>query len=219
MQVPQKDWDNTYNHYMDNVRFWLKENQEEVLTQLNTSLFLEMWNKYATGNLSTWEMSSMCCYYHEHELAHVDMNRYGFAKFSELPTEPEVDYFFKRNGRQIPIYKTTKIIGTVISKNDNKSSINLLTVEGDVVNVKFTREYYSKYKKQISEMQEDGKKKVKEKSWFTRGNLLMITGMRRDDQFVAKTYKHTPTHQIYKITQLNKDGSIEIVHERYGEEL
>jgi hypothetical protein len=43
----------------------------------------------------------------------------------------------------------------------------------------------------------------------------MCTGFRREDTFVTKTYKHTPTHQLYKITNIN-GGDIELCHERYG---
>ena len=63
-------------------------------------------------------MDSLCFYHGEHELANVDKERYGIIDFNKLPTEPEVDYFFKRNGKQIPIYKLFRIIGTVIAKND-----------------------------------------------------------------------------------------------------
>ena len=49
---------------------------------------------------------------------------------------------FKRNGKQIPLYKLYRIAGTVISKNDARHSISLLTTSG-VVNVKFTKEYYA----------------------------------------------------------------------------
>ena len=41
----------------------------------------------------------------------------------------------------------------------------------------------------------------------------MITGFRRDDMFVGKTYANTETHQLYKITEVNGD-SIKIQHER-----
>ena len=45
----------------------------------------------------------------------------------------------------------------------------------------------------------------------------MITGFRREDTFIAKRYKHTPTHQLYKITNVTQEGDIEINHERYGQ--
>ena len=41
----------------------------------------------------------------------------------------------------------------------------------------------------------------------------MVTGFRRDDQFVAKTYAGTAGHQLYKITDIVGD-SIKLQHER-----
>jgi DNA polymerase-3 subunit alpha len=73
------------------------------------------------------------------------------------------------------------------------------------------------FARQISEKQDDGTKKVMEKGWFNRGTKVMITGFRRDDMFVAKSYQHTPTHQIYKITSIKENGDIEINHDRYGQ--
>ena len=212
--ILQKDWDKIYKGCMDKARDFLKDNQEEMLKKFNELLFKEQWDKYATGNISAWEMESLCFYYHDHELKDIDTEKYGIVNFFDLPTEPAVDYFFKRNGRQIPIYKTYKIIGTVISKNDAKSSVSLLTTNG-VVNVKFTKEYYAMFNKQISEKQEDGTKKIKEKGWFTRGTKIMCTGFRRDDMFVTKTYKNTLSHQLYRITNVLSDGDIELTHERY----
>jgi hypothetical protein len=40
--------------------------------------------------------------------------------------------------------------------------------------------------------------------------------MRRDDMFVAKSYTHTPTHQLYKIELTNNGRDMELVHDRYG---
>ena len=82
-----------------------------------------------------------------------------------------------------------------------------------VVNVKFTGEYYAMFKKQISEIQPDGSKKVVEKSWFKRGTKLMITGFRRDDTFVGKTYSKTVGHQLYKIVDI-VGSNIKLQHER-----
>ena len=205
-------WDKMYQAEMDTVREWLAANQKEVLDEYNTLLFKEKWDKNAAGNISYWEMESLCFYYHEHELSSVDTMKYGIADFNQLPEEPEVDYFIKRKDAEIPIYKLTKIIGTVISKDDSHSSICLLTTTG-VVTVKFTKEYYAMYKQQISTKNADGKKTVVEKGWFKRGEKLMITGFRRESQFVAKAYKNTPTHQLYKITAID-NGNIELVHDR-----
>ena len=210
--ILQTKWDKIYQKEMDEARNWLKENQDEVLNQYNNLLFNETWNKYATGNISAWEMESLCFYYHEHELADIDKHKYGIVNFSTLSYEPEVDYFFKRAGRDIPIFKLYKIAGTIISKNNTKASVAILTTDG-VVNVKFTKEYYAMYNRQISEIQADGSKKVLEKGWFSRGTKIMVTGYRREDTFVAKTYKATSTHQLYRI--MNVEGrNITLEHER-----
>ena len=214
--ILQSDWDNLYKIVMDNARIYLRNHQEDLLKEYNKLLFLEQWEKYAMGNISSWEMESLCFYYNRHELADVDLNKYGIDNFNSLPEEPEIDYYFKRNNKSIPIYKLNRIIGTVIGKDDPHSSVAILTTEG-VVSVKFTKDYFAMFNKQISEVQADGSKKVMEKSWFKRGTKIMCTGFRRGDMFQAKSYKNTPTHQLYKITSVNEDGTIDLTHQRYGQ--
>ena len=70
------------------------------------------------------------------------------------------------------------------------------------------------FNRQLSEVQDDGSKKVLEKGWFTRGAKVMITGYRREDTFVGKTYKTTGTHQLYKIVNISDNGDIMLEHER-----
>ena len=151
-----------------------------------------------------------------HELKNINTQKYGIKNFFTLSSNPEVDYFFKRNGKQIPIYKLCRIAGTVIGKNDTRHSVTLLTIDG-VVNVKFTRDYYAMFNRQLSEKDDQGVKKVKEKGWFTRGTKLLVTGYRRDDTFVSKKYKATGGHQLYKITDI-EGRNINITSERYGVE-
>lgn len=216
--ILQTKWEKIYKSQMDIARDWLKEHQEETLKAFNSMLFMEQWEKYAQGNLSAWEMEALCFYYHEHELANIDCFKYGISNFFNLSTQPVVDYFFKRNGKDVPIYKTFKIIGTVISKNDNKATVSLLTPNG-VVDVKFTKEYYAQASRQVSEKQEDGTKKVIEKGWFTRGSKVLVTGFRRDDQFIAKKYAHTQSHTLYKIINIYNSGrDMELIHTRANQE-
>ena len=209
--IEQKAWEKIYQSQMDVAREWLKSDQERVLKDYNNILFLESWNKYASGTQSHWEMESLCFYHGDHELKKVNNIKYNIVDFNSLQS-CEVDYYIKRKNVEIPIFKLHRIAGTVIAKNDNKSSISLLTTTG-VVTVKFTREYYSMFKKQISQIQPDGTKKVVEKSWFKRGTMLIVTGYRRDDQFVGKTYANTQAHQLYKITDVVGD-EIKLQHER-----
>ena len=209
--IKQTVWDKMYQGLMDPAREWLKNKQEEVLSEYNRLLFKEVWDKYASGTVSHWEMDSLCFYHGEHELANINTYKYNLADFNELKSN-EVDYYYNRHGVQLPVYKLYRIIGTVIAKDDNKHIVSLLTTTG-VVSVKFTRDYYSMFKKQISQVQADGTKKVIEKSWFKRGTMLMITGYRRDDQFVAKTYTNSQTHQLYKIIMVDGED-IKLQHER-----
>jgi DNA polymerase-3 subunit alpha len=209
--INKKFWDNFYQTMMDPAREWIKANQSEILETYNQVLFKEIWDKYASGTTSSWEMDALCFYHGEHELKDINVYKYDIADFFELKSN-EVEYYFKKGNAQIPIYKLYRIIGTVISKNDTTHIVTLLTTTG-VVNVKFSKEYYAMFKRQISQPQADGTKKVIEKSWFKRGTKLMVTGFRRDDQFVGKTYSSTQTHQLYKITDIIGD-EMKLQHER-----
>ena len=218
MVIDQAVWKKLYDKGMDVARTYFKQHQQELLDSLNNSLFQEMWDKYAEGTLSDWEMDSLGFYYHEHPLKNIDKEKYNISEYNYLSETPTVDYKFKRNGIDIPIFKTLRIVGTVIAKDDNKSCISILTNESGVVTVKFNRDYYAKYNRRISEVQVDGTKKVKEQGWFTRGTKVMLNGFRRGNMFFTKAYKKTNSHQLYKITQINEDGTIEFTNKRYGED-
>jgi DNA polymerase-3 subunit alpha len=210
--IEDKWWEKNYQSQMDKAREWLKKNQEELLKKYNDLLFKELWDKYAANTQSAWEMEALCFYHGDHELKDIDMELYDLADFNNLVSN-DVDYYFKRGGKQIPIYKLYRIAGTVLSKNDTRHMISLLTTTG-VVTVKMSAEQYAKYKKQVSQVNPDGTKTVIEKSWFKRGTMLMFTGYRRDDQFVTKTYSNTPTHQIYIIDEVN-GSQMKLRHERF----
>jgi len=209
----QKMWDKVYQQQMDKVRSWMKEHQEETLYQLNKEIFKAEWEKYGKGTLSAWEMEVMCFYYHDHELKDINRTRYGISNFFDLPEEPIVDKIWKRGNSEIPIYRLHKIIGTCIAKNKTKSSVSLLTPEG-VTTVKFRNEYFSMFDKQISERGADGAKHVVEKSWFNRGSMIMVMGIRRGDEFIPKKYASVPGHQLYKIQEIHNGTTMMLAHER-----
>lgn len=212
--VKCKEWDKVYQKYMDIFRNWLSENKEKVLRDLNDIIFKEVWDKYASGTISSWEMEAMCFYYHEHELAKVNKEKYGFSNFFDMPEDPKVERSFIKGGRTINIFKLYKIYGTCIAKNKDKGIVTLLTPTG-VVTVKFRKEYFAMFDKQISQKQEDGTKKVIEKSWFNRGQMIIVQGMRSGDNFVAKKYASSGGHQLYKISEVLPNGEIVLQTERY----
>ena len=217
LAIDQETWKKMYTNGMTKAKSYFKEHQDELLKQLNDKLFQEMWDKYAAGTLSDWEMDSVGFYFHEHPLANVNKEEYGISRYKDLPENPKVEYTFKRNDIEIPIFETTRIVGTVIAKDDNKSQISLLTADSGVVTVKMNRDYYARLNRRISELQPDGTKKVKENGWFQRGTKMMVNGFRRQDTFVLKKYKKTPSHQAYKITETDGD-KIEFTHLRWGED-
>ncbi len=203
MSMNTKAWDKVYQFHMNVFRKWLQDNQQEVLTTLNKILFKEEWDKYAkNGSLSAWEMEVLCFYYHEHELLNVDRRRYGLSNFAELPEEPVVERTFFKGGRSINLFEISRIFGTCIAKNKTKSSVTLLTTDG-VVEVKFARNYFALFDKRISAPGEDGKNHIVENSWFNRGSMIIVQGIRSGDTFIAKKYASTPGHTLYHIDSVN----------------
>ena len=115
------------------MRDYLKVHKVEMLQKLNDKLFDEQWKKKKCfGTISKWEMDSISFYYHEHELAGVRNQTYGFVDFFKLPEEPEIENVLCINGRDIPLYKLHRICGTVLSKNKNKKIAFVGFRRGDV---------------------------------------------------------------------------------------
>ena len=209
-----KDWEKVYQKWMDVFRVWIADNKDKILNDLNTLIFKEDWDKYAKGTISAWEMEVLCFYYHDHELINVNHNKYGFVDFFSLPEDPIIDKTFTKNGKDIHIFKLHKICGTCIAKNKTKSTVTILTTTG-VVEVKFRKEYFTLFDKQISVRGEDGIKHVVEKSWFNRGNMIVVMGIRSGDNFIAKKYATSGGHQLYRIEEIIDNTDIRVTNQRY----
>lgn len=207
--IKQATWKKIYDEVMDRIRPYVKENNQKLLTSVNTRLTEDIWNKYCLGNMSKWEMDSVSCYFHEHELARVDNAYYGFSNFFDLPEEPEIERVFEIKGKRVPIFKIHRIYGTVLDRDKMKKLVTLLTPDG-VVTVKIFGEVFNIYDRQISEKGADGKKHVKEKSTFARGNKIVVCGIRDGDSFHAKKYKTTPYHLCELIEEVYPDGKIKM---------
>ena len=207
-KIKQTSWDNIYQKHMDKVRPFVKKHHDELLNAINTRLMSDTWNKYCEGSLSKWEMDSVSFYSHEHELCGVSERDYGFSDFFSLKEDPEVDRVIEIKGKKVPLFKIHRIMGTVLDKDKSKKTVTLLTKTG-VVTVKIYGPVFTHYDKQISERGADGKKHVIEKSIFARGNKIIVTGIRREDSFLAKKYSKTPYHLVEQITAINENGTIE----------
>lgn len=212
--IKTKTWDNVYQKHMDVFRKWIAAEKDTILNALNTEIFMEDWNKYAKGTISAWEMEVLCFYYHDHELQNVNNDKYGFVDFNLLPEDPIIEKTFRKGDKDIHIFHLNRICGTCIAKNKTKSTVTILTTTG-VVNVKFRKEYFAMFDKQISERGADGVKHVVEKSWFNRGNMIVVTGIRSGDDFVSKKYASTGGHQLYRINEILDNGDLVLQDSRY----
>lgn len=205
--IKQSIWDNTYKKSMDPIRDWMKINQQDILCKLNNKLLELVAEKYTEGSISKWEMDSLGFYYHEHELSNLRNDIYNIDNFFELDEEPEVEYSFGKDDKKINMYKIHRIAGTIIDKDKNKSSVILLTTDG-VITVKVWKNQYAIWDRQISRKNPDGTKTIVEKSFFQRGNKIIITGIRRGDNFIPKKYKNTEWPLFEKIIELDDKGFI-----------
>ena len=219
-KIKQTTWDNIYNNEMNVMRKWIKDNHDEILETLNNILYDEVKQKYATGDIDKWDMDSLGTYCHHHELEKLNKEAYSICKFEDLPEQPTIaSQFETKDGNTIRMFEISRICGTVIDKDKNKSTVVLLTPEMQVVNVKVWKNQYAKWDRQISQVNPDGSKTIIEKSFFARGNKLIITGIRRDDDFVPKKYKSTTAPLFEKIEEMDDEGYITVsATNRVGDE-
>lgn len=206
-KIRQTVWDVYYQKHMSIIRPYVQKHAAELLIAVNERLMADTWNKYCQGSLSKWEMDSVSFYSHDHELIKLDMERYDLANFADLSEDPVVDRIIPIKGKQVPILKLCRICGTVLDRDKSKKTVTLLTTSG-VVTVKIFGGVFAQYDKQISEHGADGKKHIIEKSMFSRGNKIIVCGLRDGDAFRAKKYSKTPYHLVEQIVEVHDDGTM-----------
>ncbi len=210
-------FEKVYKNKINNFNKWL--NSDDCLDTYNKLVFNEIKNNVMHGTISTWEMESMNFYYHEHELANINKEKYCIEDFNDLPEEPVVVGTSKYKGRTYPKFQLSRIIGTVLDKDKIRHSITLLTPT-DVVQVKFYSGQFAFYDKQISIVDivnDKEKKTVLEEGWFKRGTKLLITGFRRGDQFKPKRYKNSIfPHSVQLIVDIEDNDTLILQSERVG---
>ena len=104
-----------------------------------------------------------------------------------------------------------KLFSTTFNKSLSISICFLLLLLFSIYSSTSLVDYY----KQISIRRADGTKKVIEKSYFSRGNKIIVTGIKKDEtNFLAKKYTKTPYPLVEKITYIREDGTIETTSKR-----
>jgi len=204
-EIDKDDWKQTmFDPEMIAIKQYLKDNQEKMLDKYNSLMEQEWIDKYFPNkDLAQWEIEVLGITFKEHPLNKIK----NVVDFNELSTEPIIERELYIKDKIIPIYELSVICGIAIAKDKQHSSITLLTPTGPV-EVKFRKEQFAHYDAQISQVVGD-KKKIIERSWFNRGNKLIIMGMRQEDLFMAKKYSRSAmSHVVYRIEGFENDKPV-----------
>lgn len=219
MLVVDKSLEKLYKPVMDELKAYI--NTPEFIKEFNRQVMRKRYNELVPNqDVNHWSFETCSFFAKEHELAHIDRERYNVDLFDELPEEPR--FVTKRWGkREWKQYELAQIAGVVLDRNDNSHLLTVLDVNNNVVQCKLDANAYSFYKQQISEPDGQGGKTVVDPSWFKRGQGLILTGVRMgENDFRVKAYKSSIyRHKVQKIVSVdNETGEMEIQSYRYGYE-
>jgi DNA polymerase-3 subunit alpha len=195
-------WDSVYNSYMNKVRTWMQQNQNQILESLNNELFAEEFNKYGKGDILDWELQALHFFYSGHPLANLAASLpFEIDSINDIKEGAIVGHWnFK--GKIVPEMKLYTIAGTVIDKDKVKSLVTLSTPDG-VIDIKLFKQQYAKYIHETKgglDVDEDSENYVpNDENYFEKGSHLIITGVKRGNIFTPKTYKRTGRSSILKV--------------------
>ena len=207
--ISEKNFNKEVAQKLEPLKEWF--DKPDTLIQYNDLSLKSIMNDKAPGTVNKWSMDALGYYDVEHELANINEKEYGCVNFFTQPEQPEIyDTYTKWiNGERRIFPKKTicRIMGTVVSSDNNHNMISLLTLYG-VVNVKFNKGQYTFYNKRISQPDpnEPDKKKVLENSWFKRGNILLVAGYR--------DWETVFTHTVSLVINITENNQLELQNER-----
>ena len=214
--ISEKKFSKEVDSLIQPLKDWFAS--EDAIETYNNAVYKDIWNQYASGNEARWSMQALSYYDQDHELKDIKEATYGVVNYFELPEEPEVyDHYYRYidgEKKQFDKYKIVRLAGTVLNADNNHYMISLLTKYG-VVDCKLPKGQYAFYNKRISQTGEDGKKKVLEDSWFKRGSLVVVSGIRQGDSFRIMNYTDTIyKHSCERILEVHDDGTLLLQAER-----
>lgn len=209
LKIDEKSFDSYYKKEIKPLQTFMKS--DYIIDEYTRAKRNSKWFELFRGNTSAWEFSTLYTYFLPHELDLMPINNYyTLSNFNELEAIPTPIRYRKWNrkikdkeGRVIgqeevetPIYDTCTIAGTVISKDNTKGYVHLLTQYG-VVSIKMQKGAYAYY----------NAKYENDPSWFERGTILVVKGYRSYTDFIAKAYGKG-SHTICKVLSYNKEKII-----------
>lgn len=192
--VDQKEFNKYFNKEMTPLKEWLKtEEALETEVRLRRN---EFWSQNCLGTVENWFFETLNYYPFEHFLMKTDLDAmFNYKSFDELPAVPQVKSYVGKN--KFPIYETDIIAGTVISKNNVKKTVTILSTSGVAI-CKLGDELFSKFNQTIKNGE------MKDESWLSRGTNLVLLGTRNGNEFRVKKVKNATSvmkvvNQGYKI--------------------
>ena len=188
------DWEKWYKKKMEVLKAWIKKNEDELLSQVNHAAVQELLDKYAVGNIAQWEMEALSYYHSYHELDTPEykewLDKLQVVSFDSLPEEPYIEWEGNNGAKK---FELSRIVGTAIGRDKAKGIVGILTPSG-FLKIRFHKSMFNRLDRQIKD--DTGI----EKSWFSKGTKLLISGYRLGDEFKVKIYKNHPFSQaVYKI--------------------
>lgn len=195
--VPQKYLDTEYERKMNDIREWLTIHQDTLVVSYNKKIMQNNWDKYASGDILTWELDALNFYHSGHELTGMAPSMPILISPITIIPDNEVNGTFNIQGKVFPRYNIRHIIGTVLDSDKMKHLITLSTPEG-ITMVKIFRAQYAKYDQVVSHMHE-GVKVIDEESFFKKGTFLLVSGIKRGEYFMPKVYKQMDIQPIMSI--------------------
>ena len=213
--VVDKSLEKLFKPQLDSLKEYI--NTPEFLKEFNVRVLNAKFNQLVPiRDTNHWSFEACSFFSNEHELAHINKEKYNVTLFDELPNEPIFITKTSKNGREWKQYMLSQIAGVVLAKNDNNHLLTVLDMNNNVVQCKFNAIDYAKYKAQISN--EDG---IQDTSWFKRGTALILAGVKvSESDFRVRSQKNSIyQNKVKKIIKINNlTGDITVVSKRYGEE-
>lgn len=206
--VIDKSLEKAMKQEMDTLKEILKN--KNIVDEYNK----KMWNKeyidmVKKEDINKWSFDSISFYANgKHELDGVNLQDYNISHFSDLPEEPQFieKSYGKRKWKQ---YDISRICGTVLDRNDNNHLVDILTPDNEVVTLNIPQAQYGYYKQTITIGEE------KDENYLKRGNIILVSGYRRNDAFFVKNYKNSVfQHSVVLVKNITEDKKLELQLER-----
>lgn len=177
--VDLKGFNKWFNKKIEPLKEWLKtEEALETEVRVRRNSF---WQENCAGTVEQWFFETLNYYPNEHFLSKTNLGAmFNFKSFDELPATPQVKSYVGKN--KFPIYETNIIAGTVISKNNVKKTVTILSISGVAI-CKLGDKLFSK----LNQVIKNGD--IKDESWLTKGTNLVLLGVRNGNDFRVKKVK------------------------------